>query len=508
MKFKFTPDSISITTKHFEKLHPACLCSESDDYYAELAQIILTELRSNDALAAAFSEWLWEISLKSAAYFEDVVSELGLFAGFRKMHMQMFGKKLPFFTLDDNYLDNEPNVEDIQFLIWTIMQETRCDPNNFQFLKPEDTTVRMVATIVTYVLKQEYGEAPENDRLNYMLHEHSYTDFFEFRSILDWLHYNSYLSMNYPNHALADYYEESEMGCYKDLHISDQQLLYYMKTARIFVSPCTPLAVKAIDWWNAITTNREIRNILNRMEYIPISYYRIKELNDSVIKISPILDGRKKLALDRTSFTEEKIDNPNKQMVCTALAKFGDLWQVNGHITFSKNLNKIEQHAKERKKENKSYRENILFWHKELMKHSKNRPLMFFETFNDWLAFWKVALPEKTTDRNYNYNKKQMKKESHFVSFIHETVGAITFPDMAKIIKSPDNKLYDKKEDENNGVLVLCGLYDAPLEMLEYLIKNNMLPNAKIKTPNGKRIIQDNMWFIVRFFQPRLFDCK
>ena len=503
MKINFKP----IIIKDIEKMHPIRVWSESDAYFVQLARKILNELNRKKIIGADFSGWLWDISLKSALYFEDVISRLGLFAGLRKMHTQMFGEKLPFFTLNSDYLDDEINREDLQFLIWTIMQESVNETDDIRFLNIENPGIVMIASTIMNILEEEYETAPENEKLHSLLHEHSYDNFFEFRAILSWLHYDSYLSMNYPNNAIADSWQELNNQSDEHLPMPKEQFLYSWKYNRIFWAACTPLAVKAADWWKAITVNKEILNILNAIEYRTHSFYKIKEFNDAVIKVSPLLSDTETLDVDCNSF-EGRNEGKGKETVSAALVKFKDLWQVNGFMSFADADNDTLKAEKDEKEKDERMKDNVLFTYQEIMKHTDNKPLVFFKTFDEWADFWKRVFPNVK-----NFDDPQtgdIKDEENLALFTHQTAGTTTIPDIAHIIKRPDNKLYDREAAKEHGLALLCGTISVPLELLEYVIKNNLLPDVKLNSlkgeAHGRQLVQDNIWFIVRFFQPELFN--
>ncbi|MDR2622763.1 MAG: DUF3843 family protein [Dysgonamonadaceae bacterium] len=498
-----------ITTKDIECIHPMCMHSESDVYFAQLARKILNELSRDKFIVTNFSRCLWEISLKSAIYFEDVISELGLFAGLRKMHKQMFGKKLPFLTLNNDYLDDEINIEDLQFLIWMIMQESVAGSENMRFLNAENPAIKMVAAMIMDILENEYETAPANEKLYYWLHEHSYNDFFEFRSLLSWLHYDSYLSMNYPNGVIEEYWEELEKRPSNDLPVSPKQFLYTVKNNRIFSAICTPLAVKAVDWWKKITVNEEILNILNGIEYRSRSYYKIKKIEDDLLEVSPLLNDKETLVLDCNSFQSEGREK-EKNMIYATLVKFKELWQVNGSMLVSEGADEVFKIESEKEEKEENNKKGALVTYEKMMEHTGNKPLVFFKTFDEWAAFFKQVFPnmENMDDTLIN----DMKSVENLTLFVHQTAGATTIPDIAQIIKMPGNKLYDKEAADDYGISMLCGLISTSLEFLECVIENNLLPDVKLNSlkgeAHGKKLVQDNMWFIVRFFQPELFNDK
>lgn len=503
MKINLKP----IITKDIEGMHPKNALSESDVYFAHLARKILSELSRNKLIDTDFSGWLRDISLKSAVYFEDVISGLGLFAGLRKMHGQMFGKKLPFFTLDSDYLDDEINIEDLQFLIWIIMQKSATETDNLRLLNIENPGIVTVASTVMNILEKEYETAPENEKLHDLLHEHAYSDFLEFRSILEWLHYDSYLSTTYPNWVIMDSFQLLIKQFADRIPQLREQFEHSWRLNHIFWAGCTPLTVKAVDWWKAITGNREILNILNAMEYRAMSYYRIKKFKDATVKVSPLLNDMETLDVDCNSF-KGKSEGKGKKSIYVSLVKFKDLWQANGLMSFGSDDGEVLKAEKEKEEKAEKDRQNILFTYEQMMERTKNRPLVFFKTFDKWLDFWEWAFPSMNNFEEIHTD--EMKAKKNLAVFVNQTSGVTAIPDVAQIIKTPDNKLYDRKVAEEQGIALLCGTIQAPLELLEYVIENNMLPDVKINSPKGeaysRQLVPDDMRFIVRFFQPELFN--
>jgi hypothetical protein len=77
------------------------------------------------------------------------------------------------------------------------------------------------------------------------------------------------------------------------------------------------------------------------------------------------------------------------------------------------------------------------------------------------------------------------------------------------LIKDKNNPLYNKQDAADHAISILCGAYVCPRVFLEYLITNNLIPDARINSLKGhiygQKLVQENLDFIVRFFQPKLF---
>lgn len=72
-------------------------------------------------------------------YLEDVISEAGIWRSFvEKMH-ELYGKYLPIYNLDDDYLLDEPNQQDVAFIIWYTLLRHRGD--HVGFINPETPNI-------------------------------------------------------------------------------------------------------------------------------------------------------------------------------------------------------------------------------------------------------------------------------------------------------------------------------------------------------------------------------
>jgi hypothetical protein len=498
-------------------MHPQTLDSDSDVYFTSLANKILRALLSKKSTTEGLSEHLLrQFALKSAAYLEDVVSCWGLFGGFRKLHLQMFGKKLPFYTLDEDYYDDEINLEDIQFLLWTTMQEDINETEGGRFMNPENPGIALVSELIFCILEEEYETAPENERICKLL-KWEYDDFFSLRKLLKWLCYNTYLSTNNAKNTL----EEMKISVRKTdkenlpLQTTDN-LIYLIESHSIFNYVCTPLSVNAIEWFRAITTNKNTLKKSENLACRAFQTYKIISSNKKTINLLPFCENETTLQLARESLNSldknsSREFQEGKETIQAALVFFDGLWHVNGMSIFTDMDDQVQTEENQKNARKKQHAENVEYSHKGIFKYNKNKPIAFFKDCDEWKKFWLGAFPETPNIEDY-FIKNPFKNKRNILLFSYPKNGAFILPDAATLIKYPSNELYNKKIAQENGIALLTGNYPAPLEFLEFIIDNHYIPDARINSLKGveygRRLVQDNQWFIVRFFQPKLFESK
>ena len=504
-----------ISSMEFRALHPKGLIADSDMYFARLANKIFRRLLSDIIIKQEFSEnLLRKFALKSASYLEDTVSQWGLFNGFRKLHEELCGNQLPFYTLDDEYYRDEINIEDVQFLVWTTLQE---DFNENEeetcFINPDNPMIMLLSSVIFDILDEEYEIAPENEKIYELLHESDYEDFISFRQLLEWLAYNSYLSTNNAKNKI----ERLKASIRKE-HRKDKDyaklFTYLVETNAIFYYVCTPLSVKAIDWFRAISKNSCILERMENMSFRPFQRYKIMGSDDSFINLESFCEDKIKISLARESMNSldenrRREFSTGKDIVQTSLVFFDGMWEINGASIFMKMSEEIQEEEDRKVEEKKRFKENALFSYKELVKYNQNKEIAFFKNSDELEGFWLEAFSDAPNVEDFIKNQP-FKNEYNLIMFFSPKSAAFTLPDIAKCIKYPGNKLYNNKTNHNDGLALLTGGFPSPLEFLEFIINNNYIPDVRINSmqsvERGKLLVQDNKWFIVRFFQSDLFD--
>jgi hypothetical protein len=503
-----------ISVSDFRKLHPDGVTSDSDIYFTSLANKILRAFNQEPFSSQDIDpDWLKTFTIRSVAYFEDVISHFGLFAGLRKIHLKMFGKKLPFYTLGKEYIDEEINVEDIQFIVWSTIQEAVNESKRNSLINPENVLIELTSQTIFIILDEEYETAPENEEIYHLLHKYQFDNFYTFRMILKWLYYNSYLSMHYPLFNLETNKKKISEFSSKKLKTIYNQLIYFAEANLTVTGACSPFAIKAIDWFKEITTNRQILKKIKKFDFRPYSIFKIIDGNDNIVNISSFGANPEMFELSRDS-TDALNKNDiseyeyGKKVIQAALVYFDGLWHVNGFASVMDMSDKILKQENDRLKKEKMHHESSLYTHDIISKHTKNKPVAFFETSDEVQNFLIKIFPDASNIEEF-ITKSKLKNERNLILFTTARTGMAIFPDLAEIIKISGNNFYNKETAADCGLALLAGDYALPLEFMEYIINNNYIPEAKTNSlkgvKHGRKLVQDNKWFIFRFFQPNSF---
>ncbi len=485
----------------WQNTRPVGIISSSDAYFVNLSNKILS-IFNEKSVAEIFSiQSQRNIAINVAAYFEDVISGFGLWQAFTSIHKTMYGKYLPFLDLNNEvYVPDEINSEDVQFLIWAELQRYDIDNEVHRFLNPENPMIFLLANVIYDLLDQEYETAPANDAIYKYIHQTKLTDdIITTRELLGWLHYDSYLSMSYPRLKLKSEIEELRSNKNNEFYRENfGTLSYAMEKIGIFSRNCSPLAIKAKDWLAQIFDGTPKAKMIEAIDFKQIDNYNIVDFDNEYLTI--VNAENEKLIVSLDSLGKQPEIKGNNSIMCS-LFYFNDFWHVNGFASFSKLDKELDNDNTKSK-----IKENNKLTYDYIIKKIK-KPISYYADSKDLIKVLTAIFPDSDNNRIF---PDKFKSYSNFILFVHPEIGLSFYPILASHVCDPKNPYYDKDVVEHEGLSVLTGLYEIPKELIEYLIDNNLLKNIALKSLHGetygKKQLQDNIRFVVRFFQPRLYS--
>lgn len=211
--------------KDWLSIHPYTRQQPTDTYFVELANRLYRICPLTD-IPETFKK---KLCLYTAAYFEDVISDLGLWRAFSTKHTELYGSALPFYDINPNYIKDEINEEDLRFIIWNTLQKA---PYEHPYINPSDSVIEETARLFFRVLEKEYETAPSNDVLkDYFL---EFKDKKEGNHKLWWLFGHTYLT-----------------------EPSVQEYITQVTESDKFIIPCGPLALFLHEWIDLLTEETE-----------------------------------------------------------------------------------------------------------------------------------------------------------------------------------------------------------------------------------------------------------
>ncbi|NDV64719.1 DUF3843 family protein [Bacteroides sp. 224] len=480
----------NITLADWKSFHPDIVETESSDYYYVKVANKLYDSWKFSLMYRELPNYLrLLITLQVTAYFEDIISGFCLWQSFTKNHKKRYGSYLPFYTIrEGEYYTDEINLQDINFLIWSVMQRDMIDE---RIINPENPGIQDLAIRFYEILDNEFEKAPINTAfLDCIRKEDYFTDFFKFKELADWFYMDSYLLTN----DSASIYEQQTDFDNEDYNCSRSQLLYAIRSNLIFNFKTGPLALPMKEWlsnWLEEIGMTEEAAVVKEIESVSNSLFQLISTDDTYLHIKDTKENTYKVL--RSSLGEEH--PKNRSELIASLVKFDNEWHVNGAaIWLSKG-----KYAEEKENE-ASLKEDFNIANEKLLKATNNYPLAYFKDeaeLNQWLS--------KAFEINQaSNNTSELKGKEGIVTFIESGKSLAVMPELAFLIKDERNPYYDQKKAKDQAISALIGNYPCSAKMVKFLLENNMLPDAMINSLQGEKrgleLVQNNKEFMARFF--------
>lgn len=476
-----------------ENCHPKGMRSATDMEYSKIATEILKRISRLD-VADIPASGLKLIALNVALYFEDVISDVGIWRSFTDKIKEVYGRRLPFFDIDvENYFQDEPNLEDVKLLVWYIMLEV----HHGKIGNPENPVLERIANEAFAVLEEHFETAPVNETLKDFFKNPQFVgDFYKMRDTMKWLIFGCYLTYvpQALNIVMAQAQEFMDMT-----HCTPDMAIYDVECNMPYRYKIGPLMLLPQEWLAMILRangNDEAADKIGNQKCKPSGIYKLTGVDKKNNFSFEDVEGE--------SFTvsEEELNFPpgecrNRKAVVASFVDYDGEWHLNGGSSWTDDLDAFD-------KMNEDYKGKLGLHdtYDRLVKDAGSRLYYFADTaaLKDFLL---KNLPfEEEVAKNFSLPEGQ----ENLSVFIPEDYGDFEiFPDGALCIKDKRNPFYNEKWSRNQAMNFALSV--SP-EMRSYLIENKLLPDATINSSKGiergNEIVQQNFDFITKAVVSRL----
>ncbi|MDP4282632.1 MAG: DUF3843 family protein [Bacteroidota bacterium] len=447
---------------------------------------------------------LTELAAFLVCYFEDVISDLGLWRAFRDEHERLYGKRLPFYDLTDVYYEEEINFEDVAFLIWyylTCKQDPETREQNRCILNPDTPQILLMTEKVFAIFEEQYESAVGNTALReFIMIPEETDDFYEVRYRIQWLLTSSYLF-----HFMKDlliFRSKKTFEEFKDWPSTYKtNLLNELKDGITLSENTHLLAYKGHEWY---------AEILGRQHslYKPLKAIGRKRSGNLVysgkssgyIHFEHPPTGRK---IDITRRSMEDVD-PHLlpgTVVTIGFVKWMGEWWFSGMMAVwgkEKDFFKADKSlvsASLFSDENDEWKKTIDEQYHLFLKYNHSRPVAFFDSFfaaNSFVReFMLQEIPPAIRERS----------SDDFVVFFNKEAGIEFLTHICPVIPDENNNLYKGRVDPKFPMhLVMsndcsCGFVNFTLDQYGFR-KYLLFPGER-----NARLVPDNLDFLLRLYK-------
>ena len=229
----------------------------TDEYYLTLANYIDKLWDSMNVFPEIDGNIKKDVVLDLVSYFQDIVADAGMWRAFVRMCRKLYGKPVPFYEEEENYIDYELNLIDVKFMIWYSL-ETHLGFNGL--VSPYDSDIDRFAKQVYKLFDFLYEDAPSAENFKPLL-EIDLSDREQVRDIFKmsgWLFWNSYFMRPVSKHAYESDVDENDELTVEETLTDENRL------RTTFNRPTGPLALGINDWLRLILENRLPKESANK----------------------------------------------------------------------------------------------------------------------------------------------------------------------------------------------------------------------------------------------------
>lgn len=466
----------------------------TDAYYVKLANKLLEYIRFS-SLGKDLDEYEQaRLAQTIALYFEDVISDLGLWKAFVGKHKELYGKYLPFFEVneEDYYLD-EINREDVLFLIWMCRMRFREET----FFNPENWGIEELTSSLYTVLDAEFEKAPINIGLKEgFLNPEIFDNLMLVRNWCLWMLDKSYLTAQ--DQSVFEYLERLE-GELKSIYGAggSDTVTYVAYSIASISMKVGPLALTVPQWLSQLLKVQGMdaeSQLVAGLEALPINLYLLKKFDDENIYLEG-LDGNT-YEVCRSSFSglSEKVLQIGKGMMAP-LVCYKQKWHVIGGASWGDYAEAFKTIRKDT--EDKKASTRLLY--DKILAVNAGSPLLYFKNYEEMMAW----LSEHLGFSSDFEPADEMKNGENLIAWATPDADLKIISDVAVCVKDERNPCYNSQKAGEEALNILADSKQTPSGMLRYLLEHHMLPDARVNSTkgaeHGKKLLQENLDFVARF---------
>ena len=482
-----------IYPKDWKEIHPGHADMSTDFYYSQLASRVLAVLE-NDGIDAVLDEpaWIRDAAVRITAWFEDLCNGTGLWSVVNTVCRSRYNRLLPFFDTSV-YYPGEPNVQDIQLLLWDIIQSHYSD----RIINPENSGIAMAANDIFNIFDEEYETAPETDEMiAFLTNPALANDYWQARKVMEWFALDSYLSL-----STRISFEDSKPYKVKDEY--DNIRVYHSMLSHTFFDRQNLLALTAAEWLSAATGYKmDVDGTLKQSRA-----YSIVSYNEETVLLRDILN-KNEINVQIDSFDPRWLKQylPKAKIVTCCIVGFNGKNYHFGTMFTNPDEEYLEKYKEtianeERKQDNIKYTAELF------LKASEGKPIVFVKGIDEFMDFQINKMGSKASDKFRKAMEQHLfqNAESGMAAFMSDSeAGLLTITLAIPAIKASYNPYYDQEYAQKNALNLIVNPDAIDYSALCTLLDNNYLPDAALNSlkgyEHGRELVQQNIQFMADYF--------
>lgn len=487
------------------KRQPYSQQSDVDVYYIGIANKVLEVLDSVEEELASVGidrERREKMAMALTMWFEDVVSDGGIWKAFTNECKKRYGFRLPFYTIDEReYYEDEVNLVDVKFLLWHYLQYMH---EKGSVINAENPFIAVLADNVYSIFDAEFENAPINDEWHDALHPDAFAEplLFSYREYLYKLMDCNYLYLHLFE-SIQEYIEEIVND--KIIRENAQEMMHEYVTGGLFDGEENFLGMSMSQWGTEIIRleNEALAKRLDTLKTIKLrlyslvgedkKYFHLVDYGDRNDKEGGFVYKMLKDSFGIIPADEYKVGET--LILCRLTCCEGE-WNLNGS-TFEFSCDEMERFPDNDQQYTRSKNAGKEVYER-FMHENGGKPFFFPRDRKEAIAFYKKCLGAGFEDKHFQI------EGDDFVIYASPVYGiGLTFG-MRADLKSADNPFYDKEYAKKNASELLCSESIIPYEVACKMYDMGMLDDAALNSfegyEHGRQFLQRNAQFFMDYF--------
>lgn len=136
----------------------------TDSWYLDFADQLLSLIDQSPLYSKKSEDEKVDAAISLTLYMHDAIAQSGGWKEFSNAYYKLYKSYLPFYKLSDSYVPDEINVEDISFVLWTLLSQYAIfAEDTVIFHNPHDPDLLDLSQKVYDVMDTSFEEAPISD---------------------------------------------------------------------------------------------------------------------------------------------------------------------------------------------------------------------------------------------------------------------------------------------------------------------------------------------------------
>jgi len=497
---KRIPRLLRIALKDWLEYHPYNREVSSDHFYIDLCNDLQHEILHTDVDDYLVGADYKCLACVLACYFEDIISQTGMWTSFIDEHHKLYGKYLPFYDMAC-YERGDINLADIQFLIWHFTSHLTIQSH---FIDPYSLVNAEIALVVYDLLNETSGQAPRNEDLKEALTLKPDANIETVKEHLDFCFFGCYFHHYYMTTLMEEGILDvkNRKGTQQDIDDRRVHILFNRVTPLLAQHSCEILAHWVSD---AHPLYKNIKSFSKRKEGL----YLCEEITATHLQMKHIASGK-----------QINVKNPDwdfsleagKTIIRMGIVQWGDDWYAIGPAFPVTDLKSTKNIDKERSLfALVSSQLGIIKRQEEcFLEVNQNKRILFLESKHETFLFidrvWEIYHLKygiDTIDRKlFDVHEITFNVDDdleNIVLFFNPHAGIEFYPNIAQYISMENNPYFDINTETDVENLILDERIST--DFIRFLIENQMIEIEPISGSEGFHYVLTDCDFLLRYWK-------